>query len=267
MSQALRSAALVAIFPAATLGYLWRASSDREPSQAVGGPDASEPVPAVDLGEVRLGGVAILKAEVRNGGLRPLFVRRVETDCGCAAVKEDVAGRKIDPGESLTVEAAYHADVVTPFRRAVRVDLEDAGGEPAGSREYAFLGTVVEQVRVDPPAVRDPEAGRRYEVGLSLRWGESLTIESVTFEPPGPYGAGAEPESEVSARLTLSADCPAAYAGTLFVRVAADGRRRTVRLPVRVGMSAGPTLAVPAGRGPDNNPDDPASSSSKETDE
>ena len=243
MRGSARSLLLVATLPTLVVAYLQLSGSSQTPNRgyAEAGEDGSV-IPVTDLGEVRKGAVATLVASVKNDGAEPLVIEHVETDCGCTALFEDPAGQRIPPGESLELKAAYHADVVTDFRRHVRVDLADVQGQSVDSRVYAFTGRVVEQVRATPTSLHDDRAGQRYEVEVSLRWGDFLQIEDVAMRPEGPYEVSVSEPIDGRVNVVLLADQPSAYAGTLYVRAAA-ARIQTVRVPVRFGLPAGPTLA------------------------
>lgn len=81
----------------------------------------------IDLGSIRWRSSAMANIELTNKGNKPLYITKVETDCGCTVVSWNHGA--IAPGASTVITATYDAETLGTFGRYVSVTT-NADAEP-----------------------------------------------------------------------------------------------------------------------------------------
>lgn len=94
----------------------------------------------ISLGNVGWHSSAVANIKVTNTGNKPLYITKVDTDCGCTVVSWNHSA--IAPGESSVVTATYEAGTLGVFGRYVSITT-NADSEPA---EILLTGRVMAEV-------------------------------------------------------------------------------------------------------------------------
>ena len=240
MRASTRSAVLLLFLPTVALSYVgWRAIRPTP----VG---ALRRLPGIvhhNLGEIQQHRETQLIARLKNPASETVAITAVVPDCGCAKAEDDYVGREIAAGGAIEVIAIYGSHEPGPFERTIDISVSTADDHTI-HRRFVYTGTVAEQLVVSPPAIHSDHPGGTYECSIEVAFGAPLQAESVRLHPTGDYDAKLVQHSESQTSLLIRPTCDTArpYAGHAFIRLTSP-RLETINVPVRLGVSAEPTLA------------------------
>lgn len=94
----------------------------------------------IDLGSIQWHSAAVANIQLTNKGNKPLYITKVDTDCGCTVVSWNHSA--IAPGASTTITATYNAETLGTFGRYVTITTSD-DTEP---QEILLTGRVLTEV-------------------------------------------------------------------------------------------------------------------------
>ena len=128
---------------------------------------------SIDFGDVVV--AETVRAEVRlfNDGQAPLVIENMKVDCGC--LTPTVAGRRLLPGESTTLEVGLLATAPIPLRKSVRIYTNDRYRPEAVVRILArgVRTTHVRPSKIDVTGVV-PTTGKTFPVRIDVRDEEKI---------------------------------------------------------------------------------------------